>query len=180
MMDASRVEFELSSLDLRPLVLKDISVAVVDLFEPWLLKERRSVHLKISADLVVLADETRLKQILHNLFANALRYSAPLTPLQIVAERDEEQKLARIQVIDRGLGIPSDKQQAIFERFVRLKRDMHGDVRGSGLGLYITRQLVEAMRGTISVESSGIPEEGSTFCFTLPLVSSDESPLFPA
>jgi signal transduction histidine kinase len=57
----------------------------------------------------------------------------------------------------------------IFEKFVRLERDMHGDVRGSGLGLFITRQLVESMKGSIRVDSSGIKNEGATFSFTLPL-----------
>ena len=57
------------------------------------------------------------------------------------------------------------------ERFVRLERDMHGTIRGSGLGLAITRQLVEAMHGTIRVESSGVAGEGSTFTFTLPTTS---------
>jgi signal transduction histidine kinase len=76
-----------------------------------------------------------------------------------------------LRVIDRGLGIPPDKQEAIFDKFVRLERDMHGEVRGSGLGLFITRQLVEAMQGTITVESCGVTKEGSTFLFTLPLHS---------
>lgn len=76
--------------------------------------------------------------------------------------------MARISVTDRGYGVPTNKQEAIFERFVRLERDMHGNTRGSGLGLAITRQLVEAMYGTIKVESTGIKGEGSTFSFTLP------------
>jgi signal transduction histidine kinase len=76
--------------------------------------------------------------------------------------------MVRVNVIDRGHGVPPNKQQAIFERFVRLERDMHGNTRGSGLGLAITRQLVEAMHGTINVESAGIKGEGSTFSFTLP------------
>jgi signal transduction histidine kinase len=116
----------------------------------------------------VWADEIRLKQILRNLFANALRYSPPQTPIFITAVEEPEQDFVRIKVIDRGFGVPPDKQEAIFERFVRLERDMHGTVRGSGLGLAITRQLVEAMHGTIALESSGVKGEGSTFSFTLP------------
>ena len=83
--------------------------------------------------------------------------------------------MVRIQVTDHGSGIPADKHEAIFERFVRLERDMHGTNRGSGLGLAITRQLVEAMHGNIRVESSGISGEGSTFTFTLPLPASPEA-----
>lgn len=77
--------------------------------------------------------------------------------------------MARISVSDRGPGIPPEKQGEIFDKFVRLERDLNSKVRGSGLGLYISRQLVEAMQGTIAVESSGIKGEGSTFSFTLPL-----------
>ena len=76
--------------------------------------------------------------------------------------------MVRINIIDRGYGVPPHQQEAIFDRFVRLERDMHGNTRGSGLGLAITRQLVEAMHGAIRVESSGINGEGSTFSFTLP------------
>ena len=77
--------------------------------------------------------------------------------------------MARIRVMDYGPGIPPDKQEAIFDKFVRLERDLHGINRGSCLGLYITRQLVEAMKGSITVESKGMPGEGATFLFTLPL-----------
>ena len=77
--------------------------------------------------------------------------------------------MVRISVSDRGVGIPPDKQRVIFDKFVRLERDMHGEVRGSGLGLFITRQLVEAMNGEVRVESTGIVNEGATFSFTLPL-----------
>lgn len=55
----------------------------------------------------------------------------------------------------------------LFERFVRLERDMNSPVRGAGLGLYISKQLVIAMGGAIWVESSGVPDEGSAFTFTL-------------
>jgi signal transduction histidine kinase len=110
-----------------------------------------------------------LKQILRNLIANALRYSPPETPIHMTANVEDEQQRVRINVIDYGAGIPPDKQEAIFEKFVRLERDMHGTVRGSGLGLFITRQLLEAMNGTITVESSGVKGEGSTFSFTLPM-----------
>ena len=113
-----------------------------------------------------------MKQVLHNLIANALRYSPRQTPIRVAITVEEEERLARVSVIDRGSGIPPDKQQVIFDKFVRLERDMHGDARGSGLGLYITRQLVEAMKGTISVESRGVRNEGSTFSFTLPLAPS--------
>ena len=168
-MDASRVEFDAATLHCSNIALKDICTAMVDLFEPWILQEQRSLEIEVPTDMTALADEVRLKQVLHNLIANALRYSPRQTPIRIAATVEEEERLARVSVIDRGSGIPPDKQEVIFDKFVRLERDMHGEVRGTGLGLYITKQLVEAMKGTITVESRGVRNEGSTFSFTLPL-----------
>ncbi len=169
-MDASRVAFDATLLHCHSLSLRTLCQSVCELFEPLLLKEQRELKLDIDEDIVVWADEMRLKQILRNLISNALRYSREGTPIVIRARRviEATQPRVRISVIDRGAGIPADKQEAIFEKFVRLERDMHGLSRGSGLGLYITRALVEAMRGHITVESSGVEGEGSTFIFTLP------------
>lgn len=168
-MDASRIKFDAATLVCTSLPLKETILAVVDLFEPLIRQQERQVEVQVPPDLRVWADETRLKQIVRNLLANALRYSPPKTPVRITAAAEPGQCMARINVIDYGPGIPPDKQEAIFDKFVRLDRDMHGVIRGSGLGLYITRQLVEAMKGQITVESSGIEGEGSTFSFTLPL-----------
>jgi signal transduction histidine kinase len=171
-MDASRIEFDAATLKCTATPLKEICTTIVDLFEPLILQEQREVEVDIDPDITVWADEIRLKQILRNLVANALRYSPPQTPIRITAEVEAEQGLVRINVIDRGSGIPPDKREAIFDKFVRLERDLQSTVRGSGLGLYITRQLVEAMKGTITAESSGIKGEGSTFSFTLPISNS--------
>jgi glutamate:GABA antiporter len=167
-MDASRIQFDAATLVSSTLQLQEVCTAVIDLFEPLILQEERTMKVDIDPDNTVLADETRLKQVLRNLIANALRYSPPRTPVRITSRVLPEEDMVEIRVIDHGPGIPSDKQEQIFDKFVRLERDMHGIVRGSGLGLYITRQLVEAMKGTIRVESSGKKGGGSTFIFTLP------------
>ncbi len=168
-MDASRIEFDAATLRCTSIPLKETCMSVVDLFEPLILQQQRQVEVDIPSGVRVLADETRLKQILRNLIANALRYSPPQTPICITSKVELEQGTVRIHVTDHGPGIPLDKHEAIFDKFVRLERDMHGTVRGSGLGLFITQQLVEAMKGSISVESSGIDGEGATFSFTLPI-----------
>ena len=73
-----------------------------------------------------------------------------------------------LSVQDAGPGIPAEELPLLFEKFVRLKRDLAGSTRGTGLGLYICKQLVEAMGWRIWVESSGHLGEGSRFCVTLP------------
>jgi len=73
-----------------------------------------------------------------------------------------------VSVTDQGKGIKPQNQAKLFQRFVRLESDLNSVVRGSGLGLYISRRLIEEMHGNIWIESSGIAGAGSTFNFRLP------------
>jgi signal transduction histidine kinase len=148
------------------------------------------VTVSVPADLLVYADPARLRQILVNLVANAIKYSEPGTSLAIRASlldasaqpgktrhsAPDERLAVQISVQDHGLGVPPAEAHQLFQRFVRLRRDIAGPVRGTGVGLYVTRSLVEAMGGRIWVESAGVPGEGSTFHFTLPAVV-DPNPL---
>jgi hypothetical protein len=77
-------------------------------------------------------------------------------------------------VRDHGFGIPPDEAPLLFNRFVRLPRDLASNVVGSGLGLYLCRTLTEAMDGQIWVESTGVPGEGSAFHVVLPAASPAE------
>ncbi len=112
---------------------------------------------------LVQADPDRVERILFNLISNALKYSSRETPVRIEACRKHGE--LEVSVIDRGLGIASEDLPRIFNRFSRVKGERRAD--SVGLGLYITRKLVEAHGGRIRVEST--PGEGSTFFFTLPL-----------
>src|SRR5262249_47231174 len=85
------------------------------------------------------------------------------------AAEAEPKPMVEIAVHDSGLGIPPDQMPYLFQRFVRLERDIASHVTGTGLGLAICRAYVVAMGGRIWAESSGVPGEGSTFHFTLPL-----------
>ena len=71
-------------------------------------------------------------------------------------------------VQDEGPGIPPEELPLLFQKFVRLQRDLSGTVQGSGLGLYISKQFVEAMQGRIWAESAGIAGQGSRFYVALP------------
>ncbi|HEY3377948.1 MAG TPA: PAS domain S-box protein [Armatimonadota bacterium] len=111
----------------------------------------------------VLVDEARLERILVNLLTNAHKYSTPDTPIHIRVRHTGDQ--ITLAVIDHGSGIHADDLPHLFNRFYRAKGERRAD--GIGLGLYITRLLVEAHGGRIWVESA--LGQGSTFSFTLPL-----------
>ncbi len=172
-MDASRAQEEAVEVELSPIILAEPITQVLEMMDAIITRENRQVTMAITPDIVVKAEEQRLKQIILNLVGNALKYSPPGTPLEISAYPDDglsaEQGLCSLHVRDYGSGVPPEEQQRLFERFVRLERDMNSPVRGAGLGLFICKQLAHAMGGNIRVESSGIEGEGSDFLVTLKL-----------
>jgi signal transduction histidine kinase len=112
----------------------------------------------------VRADEDKLRQVLVNLVENAIKYSPEGG--NVVVSLDVNNGHGRIVVRDPGIGIPPADHQRIFEKFTRLDPGLSRGVGGTGLGLYITRELLERMGGTISVDS--IPGAGSAFTVELP------------
>jgi len=171
-MDVSRLEMEagIHPAHIEQVSLQEIIKSVLDLIEPQLTQEQREVHLNIPEQLAVRADRGQLRQVLVNISANALKYSPPMTPIAFAARVVlVHSRYVIISVSDRGLGIAPQHQACLFQRFVRLEREINSPIRGSGLGLYISRRLIEAMNGAIWIESSGIPGEGSTFHIQLPL-----------
>jgi signal transduction histidine kinase len=124
----------------------------------------RSVKLlSTDQDIVALADQDRLQQVLINLVDNAIKYSTDPVEIQL-ATKDEQ---AIIHVCDRGIGISLAHQHRIFERFYRSDDPSTRSRDGTGLGLAIAKSLVEGMDGRITVLSK--PNEGSIFTITLPI-----------
>lgn len=122
------------------------------------------VRLSVARDLPpVLADPDRLERIVLNLLSNALKYSDPGTPVDLRVTRQDGRAVVAVQ--DRGQGIAPEDLPHVFDRYYRPKGQRKGE--SIGLGLYISRMLVEAHGGNIWAESK--PGEGSTFYFTLPL-----------
>jgi signal transduction histidine kinase len=164
-MDASRVQFDEENISLSGVPLAESVQHVLEIMEAITRREGRAIQVDISPDVLVMADNVRLRQVLLNIVSNALKYSPQGCGIEITMDMDEKQVTVYVQ--DHGLGVPLEEQKHLFERFVRLERDMNSPVRGAGLGLFISKQLVEAMDGRIWVESTGVSGEGSRFAFTL-------------
>ena len=164
-MDASHVRIDAENIRLRPISLIDSINHVLEILEAMTRREHRIVRVEVPLDTVVMADDMRLRQVLLNLVSNALKYSPAGTNVEITAECRPQQTIVHVR--DYGTGVPLEDQHRLFERFMRLDRDMNSPVRGAGLGLYICKQLIEAMGGRIWVESSGQRGEGSIFSFVL-------------
>jgi signal transduction histidine kinase len=121
--------------------------------------------------LAVLADADKMRQILLNLLANALKFTPAGGTISIAAQSTGE--LVSISVADTGIGVAADQLERIFEPFVQSKKALKPSDQGVGLGLAISRQLARAMHGDLTVRSA--PGQGSTFTLTLPRGGSDRS-----
>jgi signal transduction histidine kinase len=111
------------------------------------------------------ADAHRVEQVLTNLLKNALKFSMPPEPVLLSASSDGGQAVFRVS--DRGIGIAAEDLDRIFERFHQTDAATTRRAEGAGLGLYITKKLVDAMGGRIEVVS--VPGAGSTFTVRLPM-----------
>ncbi|MBI9083181.1 MAG: response regulator [Desulfobacterales bacterium] len=164
-LDFSRLRHRDLILVRRPVDLFATVDVVLAISRP--LTEGRTVMLdnRVPADLPsVDADENRLQQILFNLVGNAVKFTE--TGAVTVSARIQD-GMAKISVIDTGIGIPQDRLEGIFESFEQVDGSIARQYGGTGLGLAVTRQLVELHGGFIHVESQA--GKGSVFRFTLPL-----------
>jgi len=116
-------------------------------------------------DVIVQADPDRMRQVVDNLLSNAVKYSGEASSIQVFVKMEDGCMLTT--VADQGIGIPSDEIPRLFERFHRARNVSSRYYGGLGLGLYIAKAIVEAHRGTISVESE--EGRGSQFTVKLPL-----------
>ncbi len=120
----------------------------------------------------VQADENRLQQILLNLLGNAIKFTHQgAIEIHVISKEKE----AEIRVKDTGIGIASERQEQIFQSFFQVEGSSSREYGGVGLGLAITRQLVELLRGELNLESE--LNQGSTFIFTLPLYEASAAEL---
>ena len=173
-LDIARIEAEQQPLAIEPLPVADLLAAAFDLVQPLATPRRIELRGDWSAaqELFVLADQRRLNQVLLNLLSNAVKYNRTGGTVMLHSARSENEGKLRIAVIDSGKGIAPENIARLWTPFDRLGAE-NGDIEGSGLGLALTKRLVEAMNGTIEVQS--VVDEGSTFVVELSLASDEDS-----
>jgi signal transduction histidine kinase/CheY-like chemotaxis protein len=169
--EAGRVELENTEFDLREVLARAAEVveARAKAKGLWV---RHSIAPDVPAYLI--GDPNRLRQVAINLLGNAIKFTDK-GGVEVRAENDPKDPAAghlRFGVSDTGIGIPADKLQSVFESFTQADSSTTRKYGGTGLGLTISRQLVELMGGAIHVEST--PGEGSTFFFTVKLTAQEK------
>ncbi|MBF0238646.1 MAG: response regulator [SAR324 cluster bacterium] len=162
-LDFSRLKNHELILQLRPLDIHSTTEVVLAFCKPMIGSKDLELINEIPAQLpLVLADENRFQQIMYNLLGNAIKFTEKGS-VRISAVREEQ--FLRISITDTGIGIPEDKQKTIFEAFEQGDGSTARLYGGTGLGLTISKQLVELHEGVLSMQST--PGKGSVFSFTL-------------
>ncbi len=164
LLDISQIEkgslrINMTDVSLKPLISEVLSTLLLDAQS-----RRISLVQKGTEGVAAKADVDRLKEVFTNLVSNAVKY----TPEggKVTVEVKKEGSFAKVLVSDNGIGIGEEEQKHLFEKFYRVSNEKTEAVKGSGLGLFIAKQLVEKMGGEIGVIST--VGQGTTFYFTLP------------
>jgi len=166
--DISRIETGRLKLEPALVSIGTLIDEVVQSLQPKVQEKNQVLKVDIALNLPQIeVDPTRLNQVLTNLLSNALKYTPESGEIRIVARQDNDR--VRVEVKDTGIGISSYDQDLIFSQFFRSESDTVREQQGWGLGLNVTKRLVELMDGTIGFES--VLDQGSKFWFTLPVRS---------
>jgi two-component system sensor histidine kinase ChvG len=166
--DASRLDAELSRAELAPVDLGKMLTTLVDVYRTTD-TDGLEFRLEQSGELIVTGVEGRLAQVIRNLIANAGSFSPPGGLIAITATRDRD--WIEVTVDDQGPGLPDGKEEAIFDRFYSERPEKEKFGTHSGLGLSISKQIIEAHGGTISAENrsrEGGTVGGARFVIRLP------------
>ena len=172
-LDLAKIESGQLDLNIAPVTLETALTECRDLVRST--AERRGITLHIDdtcieEDLTVIADPTRLRQVILNLLSNAIKYNRDGGGVTVSCRRTDG-AMMRISVADTGPGIPRDRWPAVFEPFSRLGAETT-EIEGTGIGLTLSKQLAENMGGRIGFTSE--VEVGSTFWITVPTAIVDE------
>jgi signal transduction histidine kinase len=162
-LQSGRLEFELEHVDVAKLVAESVATA-----KPHAVGANVELRLRLSgADTAVRGDRRRLGQVVDNLVSNAIKFSPDAGTVDLTVDR--RNGLVLIEVEDRGIGIAESEKERLFERFFRTQGALDRQIPGTGLGLYITKSIVEAHGGTVAMHS--VAGEGSSFVVELPAAS---------
>lgn len=166
-LDLAQMESGRTRLEIAPFDLPKLIVESAEVVEP----QASEKGIRIIPDMqpfTVNGDRGKIKQVLLNLMTNAIKYNRPGGQIHVYTEVDSEgdEPMVRIAVADTGYGISKDNQKQMFQKFFRIKETASQNT-GTGLGLVITKHIIEAHNGRIWLESE--EGEGTTFFFTLPL-----------
>ena len=165
MIEAARLEEGKIELSPRHADLREVARAALEMSEPFADSAHALVFESPDIEIPVLVDVDRIATVIGNLLTNAIKYSPGGGPVTLSVSTDDH--VARISVTDTGVGIPADRIDRLFTRFGRIVTPETSHIPGTGLGLYLSRELARLHGGDITATS--VLGKGSTFVLAVPL-----------
>ena len=163
-LELSAIEAGKTPLSIKPMSLSEVITETVSLLMPLANEVSIKIQVLSDIDVIVSADETKLKQIILNLISNAIKYNRENG--SVTLNWEVTNNMVKINVIDTGIGIAHAYEDKVFSPFNRLGQEV-STIEGTGIGLVVTQELVELMNGKIGFDS--VENEGTTFWFELPI-----------
>ncbi|MBU2665999.1 PAS domain S-box protein [Actinoplanes bogorensis] len=164
LLDLARLDAGHISIDPAPMAAGGVLREVVDNHQLSAAAKNLTVHATIKPDLAVYADPQRLRQALDNLLSNAIKYTPEGGTVSVTAEHDGESVV--ISISDTGIGIPAEQYPHLFSRFFRASNATKAGIKGTGLGLAVTKAIIDAHEGTLTAAPA--PGGGTEFTISLP------------
>jgi PAS domain S-box-containing protein len=161
-------QLESGKMTIRPIALSlnDLIEEVVNSLQPTVQEKRLELTFeKFNGESRIRGDHDKLEQVVTNLLHNAIKYTPPGGRITIAMQ--QEGTFLKTSILDTGVGISPEQQSKLFERFYRIEREPSATTNGTGLGLYIAKNLIDMHGGEIRVTSEA--GHGSEFSFTLPI-----------
>ncbi len=167
LLDVTRIEEGRYIYNPQPFQIEKVVQSVIDFYQEEIKKKKLKFEFKKPKKKLpkVKIDAEKMKLVIQNLLDNAIRYTS--LGGEVTVSLKDIKKGIEFQIHDTGVGIPKDQQERVFTKFFRAANAIRMDTEGSGLGLYIAKNIIEAHDGKIWFESQ--EEEGTTFYFTIPI-----------
>jgi len=159
--ESSRIDSQKFTFNFDTFNLSELISELRKSYSPLTDREHITLDFQCPGDMMVKADKTKMRQAFHNLLSNAVRFTPRHGTIGIIARKESGR--ANLKVYDTGKGIDPAEQKHLFTKFMQVR----GERRGTGLGLYIVRNILEGHGSDIVLKSS--PGEGASFFFSLPL-----------
>ncbi|MDP2685070.1 MAG: HAMP domain-containing sensor histidine kinase [bacterium] len=173
LLEVSRIQQGRVSLELKSLALSSIVDSVANMFRQKAKDKNLELNIEIKDNLPnILADESRLSQIMVNLISNSIKYTMAGSVTISAELKIDKVDTIKIKVSDTGMGMSAKDREKLFQKFYRVQNEKTDKIVGTGLGLWITKELVEMMKGKIYVDS--IENKGTEFTVFLPVYKEDK------
>ena len=164
MLDVSRIEQKRMSVEMKPVDITAVTTEVLTQLNVQAAEKKLALNYQKTVPLIVMADEQKLKQVLVNIIGNSIKYT-PAGSVNVSHETSGDK--VKTLITDTGMGIPAEELPKLFDKFHRVQNEQTKNIRGTGLGLWITKQIIEIMNGKLLVES--IEKQGTKMIVIFPL-----------